>query len=85
MGWGPKLVREHIETAQLVLVGMSSELEELRLRCMQAMRRTCAADDLLEPAVERLEQMQAEVDLMRAELKSAWSVGDAAGWKIKQK
>jgi hypothetical protein len=72
--------RDHIETAQAELAGMTLLIDEIILRTRQAMTRTQLVGDVLEPAIGKLVAMRRSVRNATAELTDAWSEGQAERW-----
>lgn len=77
---GCEVGRNSIETVQIVIVDMMLDLDELRIRTEQAMRRTSSVADVLAPGLERLEKAQQNLELMQAELVKFAKAQHAARW-----
>lgn len=73
--------RDHIEAAQATLAGLLIVVDEVGLRCQQAMRRSPLVDDVLLPAVDRLAEMHASLRLAQREIGAAWTEGQSRRWK----
>jgi len=72
--------RDGVETAMMLLHAMLTDVDELMVRNQQAMRRTALVAPVLEPAVDRLHHMRAELRLCQRHLSGVWSDGEAQRW-----
>jgi hypothetical protein len=77
--------RDHLETAQITLVSVLFDIDELILRNRQAMRRTGLVTDVLTPAIERLAQLRESIHSIQAEVREAWVQGQENDWKDDKK
>jgi hypothetical protein len=73
--------RDHCESAQVLLVGLTMDVDEIMLRSQQAMRRSDAVADVLAPAVERLRAMRDSLRLAHQELKDLWTEQQTTMWR----
>lgn len=76
-----KTERDHLEEAQVLLLTISIDLDEVSLRIRQAIRRTRIVEDVLNPAVERLDQVHDDLQRMQRDLRSSWEEGQRKKWK----
>jgi len=56
------------------------DIDELILRNRQAMRRTGLVNDVLTPAIERLDQLRKSIHSIQADVQAAWSQGQEKDW-----
>ena len=73
--------RDRIETAQVMLITLMKDVDEVLVRNQQAIRRTGLVDEVLFPAVERLEEMRDNLDLAQRELGIVWKDWQAGRWR----
>jgi hypothetical protein len=64
-----------------MLFEASLDLEEVALRIHQAIKRSLLVKDLLDPALERLDQICKDMKLAREEINKAWIEGQSRRWK----
>ena len=74
-------MRDELETAQAILLGVSVDLDEVALRIRQAMRRTPLVGDVLGPALRRVERIHAGLRQAQCELSKNWNDEQARKWK----
>jgi len=76
----PTARRDHIETAQVLLICSIGDIEEIILRNQQAVQHNILADNVLSPAIERLIEMRDDLALAQRELGHVWADGQASRW-----
>ena len=75
--------RDHIEVAQAELIGLVRDLDEVILRNRQAVCRTTLVADVLEPSIERLNEIRTSLRRVHEEVNIAWAQGQANEWRDK--
>ena len=73
--------RDALEGAQLELVGMLRDLDEVILRNRQAVRRTAVVMDVLDPGIDRLVEIRVGLLRLHELIKAAWVEGQESNWK----
>lgn len=73
--------RDHIETAQAVLLRLMIDVDEVIVRNQQAISGKGSVDNILAPAIERLVEMSDDLHLARDELIQVWTDGQAVRWR----
>lgn len=73
--------RDCLEIAQAELIVLVRDLDEVIIRNRQAVRRTQLVADVLEPGIERLEEIKASILLVHENVNSAWNAGQERDWK----
>jgi len=64
-----------------MLIGLILDVDEVIVRNQQAIRRTGLVDEVLSPAVERLEEMRDNLSLAQRELGIVWKDWQAGRWR----
>lgn len=72
--------RNQVEDYQAMLMTMSMDLDEIKLRVTQAMKRSSSVVDVLEPVVERVSQMVEQVERMQSGMYVIWQERNAVQW-----
>lgn len=73
--------RDYLEIAQAELIGLERDLDEVAIRMRQAVRRTAMVSDVLEPGIERLNEIRHSLQLVHEKVNLAWSQGQEKDWK----
>ena len=73
--------RDHLETAQAILLTVSVDLDEVALRVQQSIRRTRLVADVLDPATRRIDEIRSELSQAHDELKQCWEVRHEEKWR----
>lgn len=74
--------RNQVEDYQAMMLAISMDLDEIRLRINQAMKRSSAVADVLGPAVERLDGISEQVAMMQDGMFVIWHERNAVQWQV---
>lgn len=73
--------RNQVEDYQAMLMTMLIDLDEIKLRVSQAIRRSSSVSDVLEPVIPRLESMTEQVETMQGGMCVIWQEREAVQWQ----
>ena len=76
-----RLDRDRVEALIFELGPVLAALDEVALRCRQAVRRTPIVDPVLQPAIHRLEDIRGRIHNVTLALGAIWSDGADRKWK----
>lgn len=76
--------RDALETVLAMMPALLEALNEIAIRNTQAVARSGLVEPVLQPALERLAGMQADLEMVRAQLIRAWEQGQRRRWQDDQ-
>lgn len=74
------VIRDHIECAQVLLMSIAVDIDEVAIRIDQAIKRTHIVRDVLQPSQDRLEGIRSDLATIQDELSQTWRDGQANKW-----
>lgn len=73
--------RNQVEDYQAMLMTMLMDMDEIKLRVSQVMKRSSSVADVLEPVIARLENMTEQVETMQGGMCVIWQERNAVQWQ----
>lgn len=74
--------RNQVEDYQAMLMAMQMDLDEIKLRINQAIKRSCSVTDVLAPAIERISNIEEQVVIMQDGVFVIWHERNAVQWQV---
>lgn len=74
--------RNQVENYQATLMVIQMDLDEIKLRINQAIKRSSSVTDVLAPAIERLMSIEEQVVIMQDGVFVIWQERNAVQWQV---